>query len=263
VTPEERYLIEVVRGARIATDGGIDVCGVAVGSDDFIRGHLRKVVDTTTDSRNYLHLARQIAKLPDKQVALRMLTKCLTSKLTHVARTTNPEHFIREVGVATANINSWLMERIMMLPQTADVSIDDVIAARGGEGTIAMQRHQQLQLTLPLGNGGFGVPSLNHVSPAAYLGASMQNVYRAVVTVVAHHTDVALAAENFSQSPVVHGILASIRLMLAQGVTAVQLAKALPAEWVTAATTDDQPAIVLARHLLSSAVGGTGAISKG
>jgi hypothetical protein len=102
VTAEERIYIEVVRGARIATEGGNDVYGVEIGSVEYIKRQVRKVVDPSTDSRHYLLLARQIALMPDKQAALLMLAKCLTSKLTHVARTTDPQHFIGEAGSATA-----------------------------------------------------------------------------------------------------------------------------------------------------------------
>eukprot|EP00953_Heterococcus_sp_UTEX-ZZ885_P015281 8611-Heterococcus_DN1.PRE.1 len=249
VTAEEHHYIEVVRGAPI-------------GSDEYIKGQVRKVVDPYTDSRNYLLLARQIALMPDKQAALLVLTKCLTSKLTHVARITDPQHFIAEAGSATAVTSAWVMERIAVLPQTADIGLDQAIATGGNDGTIALHQHQRLQLALPLGQGGFGVTSLGNVSPAAYLGVAMQNVYRALSKLTNHTTIPALDAVDFAKTPVVQGILVSIKLLREQGITDDQLKSVLPAEWVAAATAAHDPGVALSAHLLAAAAG-YGAINKG
>jgi hypothetical protein len=80
------------------------------------------------------------------------------------------------------------------------------------------------------GSGGFGVTSLGHVSPAAFLGAAMQNVYRALSKLTNHTTIPALDAVDFAKSPVVQGILVSIKLLREQGITDDQLKSVLPAE---------------------------------
>jgi hypothetical protein len=58
----------------------------------------------------------------------------------------------------------------------------------------------------------------------------MQNVYRALLKLTNHTTNAAQYAVDFAKSPVVHGVLASIKLLRGQGITDDQLKSVLPAE---------------------------------
>jgi hypothetical protein len=60
----------------------------------------------------------------------------------------------------------------MCLPQTAQVSMKQLLDANSSTETVALQHHQQQQLKLPVSRGGFGITSLSHISHAAYVARS-------------------------------------------------------------------------------------------
>jgi len=232
------------------------IAGVPVGDNDFIKEHLENIVNPDVDSKKYLQLANHIAHLPDKQVSLLLMHKCLPSRLIHTARTTSPEHFIKEVGNKSDIINAWVLERIMCIPQTRNITLSQALNNNGKENTIILQHHQQQQLKLPIAKGGLGITSLAHISPAAYTAATAENVKKAISLATINNTNESPAiTTNLGDSPLVHDILHSVSMLLDRGVSTSALAAILPAEWLTAATDNniDYGHTVIARQLTATA----------
>ena len=251
VTDADRHYIENVLGATIAVRGAV-IAGVPVGDNDFIKEHLENIVNPDVDSKKYLQLANHIAHLPDKQVSLLLMHKCLPSRLIHTARTTSPEHFIKEVGNKSDIINAWVLERIMCIPQTRNITLSQALNNNGKENTIILQHRQQQQLKLPIAKGGLGITSLAHISPAAYTAATAENVKKAISLATINNTNESPAiTTNLGDSPLVHDILHSVSMLLDRGVSTSALAAILPAEWLN--NNIDFGHTVMARQLTATA----------
>jgi hypothetical protein len=260
VTDAERYFIENTIGAKLAPRGAV-IAGVAVGEPGFVREQLHAIVDPDVDSKQYLQLAKHIALLPDKQTSLLLLSKCLAPRLVHTARTTAPQQFNAEVGTATDRINVWAMERIMCLPQTAQVSIEQLLDTSSNTETTALQHHQQQQLKLPVSRGGFGITSLSHISHAAHTAATTENLPKALSIIAKCSNDETTAdplTTHLNDAAVVWDLLNSIKALLTRGVDAASLAVILPADWVSAAVEGDA---VAGYKLLSDALAAGAATS--
>eukprot|EP00953_Heterococcus_sp_UTEX-ZZ885_P011369 6578-Heterococcus_DN1.PRE.2 len=137
------------------------------------------------------------------------------------------------------------MERIMCLPQTAQVSLNQLLDANSSTETVVLQHHQQQQLKLPVSRGGFGITSQSHISHAAYVAATVEILPKALSVVAADSNDVDVTevlTTHLYDAALVKDLLHSMKELLTRGVDAASLAAILPADWVSAAVESDTAA---------------------
>jgi hypothetical protein len=176
-TAEERRLIEEELGGTIA-EGGIMAAGVPVGSDDFVRDHLRlklraPTADTPAVGESYPQLVRHIGAMENKQAAMVYASLCLASRWTYYARSIDP-NLLDAVAPAVDVFNAWTMEQVMGLPGSRNA--DDILSLeKAVSAALVLQPHQIAQLALPTSMGGIGITSLSHVSQPAYVAACVEN----------------------------------------------------------------------------------------
>jgi hypothetical protein len=241
-TAEERRLIEEELGGTIA-EGGILAAGVPVGSDDFVRDHLRAKLSAPTAGtpavgESFPQLVGHIAAMEDRQSATVYASLCLPSRWTYLARSVDPD-LLAAVAAAVDVYNAWTLEQVMGLPGSRNA--DDILSLeKAVSAALVLQPHQTLQLALPTSMGGIGITSLSHVSRSAYVAACVENfgaVLAPGVTPDGERRTHMLEQLPFTKH--VRSLRDAIAGLLAAGIAKESLALIVPAEWIAATEAGD------------------------
>ena len=167
VTQAERDAVAAT-GCMIAEQGGMEVVGCPVGTDEYIIGYLQQRLAADGPGQGYIQLAGHIAGMSDTWAAMQLLSHCLPTRLMHLARSIDPTLLIAYLARQVDTISVWALESIMRLPGTAAPA--DMLPAPDAH-KLTLTTAQQLQAFSPLSTGGLGIVSLEHIAAPAFLAS--------------------------------------------------------------------------------------------
>jgi hypothetical protein len=152
------------------TADGIIVCGVPVGSAQFVRNHVRSVADDCIRIARAIGAAQRASeqgsgseRMDSLQGLFTALRLCVATKYNHLMRTVQPEATTPEAERIDAAVYQVALELIMCTPDFAGIDVMH-------EGGLVWARARAL-LHLPTRKGGVGLASLAATAPAAFVGS--------------------------------------------------------------------------------------------
>jgi hypothetical protein len=167
VPTEEEHQLLAARGL-VAKDC-IVVVGVPVGSAEGQKAFLLKSLDRL----NFDRLARDLALLPNKQVAYQLLLSCLAAKPSFLARNVAPS-MAKDFFICTDSTLLWVLEHILEMPQRA--SAETFFSSNDRQSLLTLTQMQRLQLPLRMGDGGLQLRSMMLECGSAFVGAQVDTM---------------------------------------------------------------------------------------
>ena len=149
-TPEQIALLEGI-GVSIAERGGVQVVGVPIGTDEYVRESAMEIVRNGGAEQ----LARMLSRMPDKQSANLIATGSMVQWTSYRERVMNPELSLAACQKADRN-TLWMLEKLLDLPGAAEGSsfVDGCPT-----NMLNLQPYQQAQASLSTGAGGLALSS--------------------------------------------------------------------------------------------------------
>ena len=134
----------------LVSQAGMMVLGSPIGTDDFIK---RSCIEIAESGH---HLCNELTTLDDPQSAMLLLRYSHVSRISHLARTIFPESF-RAAAI--------LHDQLTYSTFVSVLGIEDIIDEKW------------LQATLPVRYGGFGLTSMQSISPPAFVSCWSQSLH--------------------------------------------------------------------------------------
>jgi hypothetical protein len=255
--------VEAVLGIPVVRDGtvvlgqrdseGLTLMGVPIGAKSYVQAVVRRTLRSPATDK----LLAEIARMSDAQVGYALLRLCMPARATYLGRNIEPALLLDALRRFDATLIAALAALIQEPPAHAavehtaehppapgagEVSEWDAAMAAvwdpnwDGVVPVAFTPVQQAQAQLRQSHGGLGIASSAHRAPAAFLGRTVETLWRSLHALSPAQQDMLRADGGrllLSTGPLVHAHAALTALRACGEATAQALSSGelLPPAW--------------------------------